>query len=34
MSLETKLPAGADLLAEIDRLKIERNAVSLPGIRR
>ena len=29
MSLETKLPAGADLLAEIDRLKRERNAVIL-----
>jgi quinolinate synthase len=29
MSVETKLPTGADLLAEIDRLRKERNAVIL-----
>jgi quinolinate synthase len=29
MSIETKLPAGADLRAEIDRLRKERNAVIL-----
>ena len=29
MSVETKLPTGADLRAEIDRLRKERNAVIL-----
>ena len=29
MSIETKLPTGADLRAEIDRLRKERNAVIL-----
>ena len=29
MSIETKVPTGNDLLAEIDRLRKERNAVIL-----
>ena len=29
MSVETKVPTGKDLLAEIDRLRKERNAVIL-----
>ncbi len=29
MSIETKVPTGDDLLAEIDRLRKERNAVIL-----
>ncbi|NBC89114.1 MAG: quinolinate synthase NadA, partial [Alphaproteobacteria bacterium] len=29
MSIETKVPTGQDLLAEIDRLRKERNAVIL-----
>ena len=29
MSVETKVPTGTDLLAEIDRLRKERNAVIL-----
>lgn len=29
MTAETKLPTGEDLLAEIDRLRKERNAVIL-----